>query len=78
MYTNIRLNFGFQTHRAVGQIMAEVIRQLSDSLLIPFDVVNYANHLKLLVNGLDNAYGKLLRDNGVEFGKNSFSNYRNR
>lgn len=36
--------------------------------MIPFDVVNFANTLNLLVDTLDHDYGKLLRDNGVQFG----------
>ena len=64
----------FQSHRAIGQIWGEIVRQLSDSLMIPFDVVNFANNLNMLVDELDNKHGKLLRDNGVQFGMYVFIN----
>ncbi|XP_060067563.1 putative N-acetylated-alpha-linked acidic dipeptidase [Ylistrum balloti] len=61
------IDTGFKHHKALGQVVSEVCRNLADSLIIPFDVNDFADQLENMVSSLDNEYGKLLRDNGVRF-----------
>ncbi|OWF52174.1 putative N-acetylated-alpha-linked acidic dipeptidase [Mizuhopecten yessoensis] len=58
---------GFKHHETLGQIVSEICRNLADSLIIPFDVIDFAKQLEQLVRVLDKDYGKLLRDNGIRF-----------
>lgn len=59
---------GFQCHRASGQVWAEVARNLADSLIIPFQVEDYAKKLKDGVDKLENEFGLLMEKNGIELG----------
>jgi hypothetical protein len=54
-------NLWFQYHQAVGQVSAEMLRSLSDSLIIPFNVSDYAWGLELNRQTLDQDYGAVLR-----------------
>lgn len=58
---------GFKRHKAMAQTSAELMRNLADSLIIPFDVIDFANNLQTLVNTLDTDYGVLLRSKGIHF-----------
>ncbi|XP_033733442.1 N-acetylated-alpha-linked acidic dipeptidase 2-like [Pecten maximus] len=58
---------GFKTHRAVGQVAAEMTRNLADSLIVPFNVNDFSQQLQILVEVLDNEYGQFLRSHGVHF-----------
>ncbi|XP_033735883.1 N-acetylated-alpha-linked acidic dipeptidase 2-like [Pecten maximus] len=58
---------GFKRHQAVAQTTAELMRNLADSLIVPFDVTDFANNLQTLVNTLDSDYGALLRSQGIRF-----------
>ncbi|OWF36799.1 N-acetylated-alpha-linked acidic dipeptidase 2 [Mizuhopecten yessoensis] len=58
---------GFKSHQAVAQTTAELVRSLADSLIIPFDVTDFASNLQALVNTLDTEYGILLRSQGINF-----------
>ncbi|XP_069118842.1 N-acetylated-alpha-linked acidic dipeptidase 2-like [Argopecten irradians] len=60
-------DIGFKTHRAVGQIISEMTRNLADSLIVPFNVNDLAEQLQLYVKNLDNKYGRFLRSHGVHF-----------
>uniref|UniRef100_A0A0B7B9R7 Peptidase M28 domain-containing protein n=1 Tax=Arion vulgaris TaxID=1028688 RepID=A0A0B7B9R7_9EUPU len=53
----------FEFHAAVARVGGEAIRVLADSLIIPFNVSNYAPGLELCRQSLDRDYGTLLRDN---------------
>ncbi|XP_062588973.1 N-acetylated-alpha-linked acidic dipeptidase 2-like [Saccostrea cucullata] len=56
------LDPGFQFHKAVGQVWAEFARNLADSLIIPFDVRDYARTLNDHVNQLNTSEtGTILR-----------------
>lgn len=44
-------------------------RHLSDTLVIPLDVVNFANVLEKLVKTLEKDYGEFLRNNSIDFGE---------
>nr|XP_034326253.1 N-acetylated-alpha-linked acidic dipeptidase 2 isoform X1 [Crassostrea gigas] len=57
---------GFKCHRASGQVWAEVARNLADSLIIPFQVEDYAKTLKDGVDNLENEFGLLMKKNGIE------------
>lgn len=58
---------GFKRHAALGQIVSEMCRNLADSLIVPFDVLDFANELNELVRSLDKDHGQLLRNNAVRF-----------
>ena len=52
----------FQFHKAMGQIWGELARNLADSLIIPFDVRDYARILQDLVTELNSSdTGAILR-----------------
>nr|XP_022328754.1 N-acetylated-alpha-linked acidic dipeptidase 2-like [Crassostrea virginica] len=56
------LDPGFQFHKAMGQIWGELARNLADSLIIPFDVRDYARILQDLVKDLNSSdTGAILR-----------------
>ena len=48
--------------------MAELALELSESQLLPFDLVNYANFLWRDTTILELKYGDLLESNGAAFG----------
>ncbi|XP_052057708.1 N-acetylated-alpha-linked acidic dipeptidase 2-like [Mytilus californianus] len=58
---------GFKHHQATGQVWAEMARSLADTMIIPLDVVNFANELLSLVNTLDDDYGTMLRNHSITF-----------
>ncbi|XP_076097524.1 N-acetylated-alpha-linked acidic dipeptidase 2-like isoform X2 [Mytilus galloprovincialis] len=58
---------GFKHHQATARVWAEMARALSDTMVIPFDVVNFANELLSLVNTLDEDYGTMLRNQSIIF-----------
>ncbi|KAK3092472.1 hypothetical protein FSP39_003224 [Pinctada imbricata] len=60
---------GFRFHTAVGQTWAEIARNLADSLIIPFNVMDYAIALESLVDQLFADYGPKMESNGIRFGK---------
>ena len=60
---------GFLFHRAVAQLVAETARNLSESLILPFDVKNYAQFLNQDVKSYENRYTEVLVKNGAKFGK---------
>lgn len=51
--------------------MAQLALDLSDSLVLPFDIVEYANFLERDLAKLERQYSNLLIANGASFG-NSF------
>ena len=58
-----------QHHQAVGKVWAEIARHLSDTMIIPLDVVGFSTELENIINTLDKNYGGLLRRHGINFGK---------
>ena len=52
----------------MGQVWAEMARHISDSLIIPFDVSDYAVVMDNMAKTLLKNSGKLLKDNGIETG----------
>lgn len=50
---------------SIGQLWAEAARYMSDSLLLPLSVQNYATSLGGLVRALDERYGPLMARNNV-------------
>ncbi|KAK7493450.1 hypothetical protein BaRGS_00015350 [Batillaria attramentaria] len=53
----------FKCHQAVARVGAELVRYLADSLIIPFNVTDYAVQLTRLKKTLDDDYGTLLSAN---------------
>ncbi|KAL3873961.1 hypothetical protein ACJMK2_037036 [Sinanodonta woodiana] len=56
---------GFKYHRAVGQVWAEMARNLADTVIIPFNVSDYSRTLKELTRTLLKDYNKTLSDNFI-------------
>ena len=52
----------------MGQVWAEMARHISDSLIIPFKVSDYAVVMDGMAQTLLNKSGKLLEDNGIHTG----------
>ena len=44
-------------------------RDLSDTMILPLDVVNFATELNNLITTLDTDYGDILRNHSIAFGK---------
>ncbi|GFO21487.1 N-acetylated-alpha-linked acidic dipeptidase 2 [Plakobranchus ocellatus] len=60
----------FQFHAAVGRVNAEMLRNLADSLILPFHIASYTKGLKHLKKTLDTSgYGAVLRANLDNYGK---------
>ncbi|XP_025105253.1 putative N-acetylated-alpha-linked acidic dipeptidase [Pomacea canaliculata] len=51
----------FKYHRSVGQVAAEVVRSLADSLIIPFNISDYAWGLEMNRRTLDTEVGARLQ-----------------
>ncbi|KAK7493451.1 hypothetical protein BaRGS_00015351 [Batillaria attramentaria] len=54
---------GFECSRAVARVGAEILRTLADSLIIPFNVSDYAWRLDVMRQQLDDDFGALLSAN---------------
>lgn len=66
---NNLLDHGFQYHRAVAQTAAEILRNLADSLIIPFNVTDLAVRMDQMRDELDEEFGHLLRGNVSDYGE---------
>jgi N-acetylated-alpha-linked acidic dipeptidase len=58
----------FRYHKAVTQVLAEILRDLSDSLFIPFNLLDYAQVLKDLYITLHIHTETVLTNNGIDIG----------
>lgn len=73
MYTEERClnndeNGILQHHKALGQVWIEMARDLADSLILPFNVSDYANVLQDMGDTLLLQFGKLMDDNDIKTG----------
>jgi len=50
-------------------VWAEMARHLSDTMILPLDVVNFSTELNNLITTLDADYGDILRNHSIAFGK---------
>jgi len=50
--------------------MSELVLVLSESLILPFDITNYAKFLHNDLNKLESRYSERLSANGASFGNN--------
>ncbi|RWS12811.1 N-acetylated-alpha-linked acidic dipeptidase 2-like protein [Dinothrombium tinctorium] len=57
---------GFKYHKAVTQIIGEIVRDLSDSLFIPFNLLHYAQVLQDLSSALQSRLLSLNSSQGVD------------
>ena len=48
--------------------MTEMVRDLSEAVILPFDIELYASFLKAAFNNLQKPYNHLLQANGVSIG----------
>ncbi|XP_025105254.1 N-acetylated-alpha-linked acidic dipeptidase-like protein [Pomacea canaliculata] len=51
----------FRYHRSVGQVAVEIVRLLADSLIIPFNISDYAWGLEMNRQKLDKGFGSRLQ-----------------
>lgn len=56
----------FMYHKAVGQIWAEMGRNLADSLILPFNVTDYSSTVQDMVNTFMNRFRQQLQDKGID------------
>ncbi|XP_077990909.1 N-acetylated-alpha-linked acidic dipeptidase 2-like [Glandiceps talaboti] len=57
----------FSHHLAMSRVMAEITRDLSDSLIIPFNCNDYAVKLNESVDNLKSSYGDAMQSRGITF-----------
>ncbi|XP_070577792.1 N-acetylated-alpha-linked acidic dipeptidase 2-like [Ptychodera flava] len=57
----------FTYHLAVSRVLAEITRDLSDALIIPFSCQDYADQLKYAVDDLKTAYEQDMAKKGITF-----------
>ncbi|CAL1542368.1 unnamed protein product [Lymnaea stagnalis] len=57
----------FKFHAAMAQLSGEMARWLADSLILPFNITNYAKGLETLRNVLDKDYGPKLKANVAQY-----------
>lgn len=63
----------FKTHAAATKILAEITRDLSDSVFLPFNLLDYCQLLKDLVDALQTHLAPDFAANGVSLGEFEFS-----
>ena len=61
----------FKVHKAMGQVWAEMARHLSDSLILPFNVSDYAFVMDNMAKTLLKDFGSLMDSKGIETGKHN-------
>lgn len=68
---------GFKYHTAMGKIWSEVTRDLADSLLLPFNVSDYAAVLQDLGDTFISRFGKQMNDHGLKMSllQNAIENF---
>ncbi|WAR19930.1 NALD2-like protein [Mya arenaria] len=60
------MDIGFKYHTAVGQVWIEMARQLSDEVILPFNVTDLTNVIEDQTDSLLDRFGQLLSDNQVD------------
>lgn len=60
--------FFFQYHAAIGKIWTEVARDMADSLILPFNVTDYAVVMQDLGQTFVKTFGKDMADHGLDTG----------
>ena len=53
---------------ATGQVWAEMARNLADSLIIPFNVSDYAVTMETMKTTLFTDFGQLMQQHGIDTG----------
>ncbi|KAH9492145.1 Glutamate carboxypeptidase 2 [Bulinus truncatus] len=68
-FVKTQMDRDFKFHAAVAGVAGEMTRSMTDSLILPFKVSNYATGLEALREILDKDYGALLRQNVSSYPK---------
>ena len=55
----------YQFHRAIAQLMIEMVRDLSEAVVLPFDIELYASSLKAALTNLQKFHNHFLQANGA-------------
>ena len=63
------LDPGFHYHLAVARIWGEVVRDIADSVIIPFDLTIEADDLLVRYNELFGIYGSDMEAHGIDMSK---------
>ena len=58
-----QIDVGFKVHAAIAKVSGEIVRNLSDSLVLPFRVSSYGRGLELNRQALNKDYGQYLNEN---------------
>ena len=60
---------GFVYHRAMAQLLGEILRNLAEEVLLPMDVAVYADHVEEYYQNLRSGdIGQKMIENGIFFG----------
>ena len=62
-------DYNFWRHQSVARIMLEFSRNLADSVILPFGVLDYANKLKSSIENLEAEYGNKMAGQDITFGE---------
>ncbi|XP_046440416.1 glutamate carboxypeptidase 2-like [Daphnia pulex] len=70
---------GFHFHLAVARLMTELTLNLSESVVLPFDVVSYASFLEKDLDKIESRYKSLAAANGAtfEYFRKAVAHFRN-
>lgn len=63
LYDDIEATMCVQYHQAMSRVVAECIRNLADSHVLPFNFTEYAHALQLNLQLLEQGYGQDIRNN---------------
>ncbi|XP_041468026.1 N-acetylated-alpha-linked acidic dipeptidase 2-like [Lytechinus variegatus] len=61
------IDYNFWRHQSVARVQLEFSRNLADSVILPFGVLDYATKLKSSVDNLEDEYGTKMNAQGITF-----------
>lgn len=60
-----------QFYQAITQLSTEIVRDLSEAVVLPFDIELYASSFKAALTNLQKPYNHLLQANGISIRNHS-------
>lgn len=63
------IDYNFWRHQSVARVMLEFSRDLADSVILPFGVLDYANKLKSSIDNIEDEYGAKMAAQDITFGE---------
>ncbi|XP_033104015.1 N-acetylated-alpha-linked acidic dipeptidase 2-like isoform X2 [Anneissia japonica] len=61
------LDWDFKRHQAVARVWTELARNFADSIILPFDCIDYANKIRSAINSIRTSYEDNMNDHGITF-----------